>query len=142
MENGGVFPFTGPNGEDDFVISSDGEQIGVPVTDLEGIEALSLYAQFSVGTASTGAMVQLYIQSSFAGAPYYDIACIAFEDDSAVKVVNLNSDPLTTPATVTDGELADNTVVNGAIGDRLRAKVITTGDFTGPTLLSVRGHAR
>jgi hypothetical protein len=50
--------------------------------------------------------------------------------------------PRTTPIIPTDGALADDTCVDGVLGDRLRVRVVTTGTYGGSTVLSVRAAVR
>jgi hypothetical protein len=142
MENPVVFPLLNPDGEEDFTISSTGTQSGKWQEDLEGLLSLGLYARFAPGTASSGARVQVYIQTSFAGGAAFDIACLTFSDVTESKAANLSANTSLPTATLTDGELADDTTLDGPIGDRVRAVVVVDGDYSGPTTLSVRGNAR
>jgi hypothetical protein len=50
--------------------------------------------------------------------------------------------PVTTPTAPSDGTLTDNTAFDGPLGDRFRAKVVSVGTYTGPTVLTLRGCAR
>jgi hypothetical protein len=94
-----------------------------------------------MGTGGTTAKV--YIQTSLdQGATWVDIACLAFTTTGAVKVVNLSGlTPKTTPVTPTDGALTDDTCVDGVLGDRLRAKIVTTGTYAN-AIVSVRVAVR
>lgn len=144
MDNAGSFAFLNPDGEQDFTIGAAGTQVGEAIEDLEGLQSLAVYALFTFGAASaSGAAVQVYIQTSIAGAPWYDIACLTFGEATAAKAINLVTDtPVTTPATLVDQALADDTALDGPIGDRVRAVVKSTVDYSGPTVLSLRGNAR
>lgn len=137
-----VFPFTDATGEEDFTIAAAGTQTGTAVEDLEGITSLGIYALFSAGAADSGSGVTVYIQTSFAGAPWFDIACLTFGDTTEDKGANIDGRATLAPTVLLAGALADNTVLNGPIGDRVRAVVDTEGAFSGPTTLALRGHAR
>lgn len=140
MDSPGVFALLNDDDED-FAIDAAGTQIGPWVEDLEGLRSLSLHARFAYGAGGTTCKV--YIQTSLdQGTTAIDIACFAFGTASAVRVVNLTDAALTTPTAPTDGTLADNTVLNGVLGDRFRAKVVTVGTYSGSTLLTLRGCAR
>ena len=109
---------------------------------LEGMLALALQFRFAYG--SGGAGVKAYAQTSFdQGQTWVDIACATFAQVSATKIVNLSAlTPKTTAATPTDGALADDTALDGLLGDRLRVKVTTEGTYSGNTSLSVRAAIR
>lgn len=135
-----VFPLLNSASEDFSVIDA-GTQIGLAEPDLEGVESLSIWGKLSAAAASSGASVTAYIQTSFAGGDWYDIACIAFGSETIAKAANIVSAGAV-PVEVTDQAMADNTVLNGPIGDRVRAVVVTAGDFDSPSILALRGHAR
>lgn len=107
-----------------------------------GINAASFQVRMSGGTG--GSKINVYIQTSLdQGQSWIDIANVAFTNTSGVEVVNLSAlDKIATPVAPTDGSLADNTTVDGILGDQLRAKVVSTGTYTGATLVSVLGVAR
>lgn len=126
----------------DFTITTAGTQVGDWVEDLDGMLAATLSARLAYG--SGGSTVKLYIQTSLdQGTTAVDIACIAFATASEADVANVSGlTPKTTLATPTDGALADDTVLDGVLGDRLRAKVVSTGTYAGSTVLSVRAATR
>ncbi len=126
----------------DFSITSAGTQTGTPQTGLAGANAVSLQVRLSGG--ASGTKINVYLQTTLdQGQSFFDVANIAFANTPGVQVVNLSAlDKLTTVTAPTDGGLADNTVLDGVLGDQLRAKVISTGTYTGGTLVSVRGVAR
>lgn len=141
MDSPGIFALLNTAGED-FTIDATGTQIGAAVEDLEGTQSLALHARLAYGAGGTSCKV--YIQTSLdQGTTWFDIACFAFTTASATRMLNLSAlTPVTTPATPTDGALADNTALDGPLGDRFRPKVVTVGTYTGPTLLTLRGCAR
>lgn len=112
-----------------------------PIVDLEGMTAATIQARLAMGTGGTTAKV--FVQTSLdQGTTWIDVACLAFTTTGAVKVVNLSAlTPKATPATPSDGTLADDSVVDGILGDRLRAKIITTGTYAN-AVLSVRTAVR
>lgn len=127
--------------DEDFAIAAPGTQIGNMETDLVGIESLTIYGLLSAAAATSGAGVTVYIQSSLSGAPWFDIACLAFGDATEARAANIVASAAA-PVILTDQAMADNTVLNGPIGDRVRAVVVTAGDFDSPSVLALRGHAR
>jgi hypothetical protein len=100
---------------------------------------LGLQATFTYGSAGTTAKV--WVQTSLdGGATWFDIACFSFTTSTAKKLSTVVADPATplTPATVPgSGALTADTVLNGIIGDRIRALVTTTGTYAGGTTLAV-----
>ncbi len=146
MDSPGIIGLLNSAGED-FTIDEAGTQIGTVIEDLEGLQSLALYARFAYG--SGGTLCTAYVQTSLdQGTTWFDIACFAFGVAAETRIVNLSAlTPLTTPTELTDGALTDDTVLDGPLGDRLRAKVVTTtddtgGDYAGPTVLVLRGCAR
>lgn len=113
-----------------------------PIVDLDGATAVTVQARLAYGSGGTTAKV--YVQTSLdQGVTWMDVACLAFAAAGATKVVNLSAlTPRTVPALPTDGALADDTVVDGVLGDRLRTRIITTGTYAGSTLVSVRAAVR
>ena len=72
-----------------------------------------------------------WVQTSLdQGQTWVDIFCAAFTTAAGFKIVNLSGlTPRTTVLAPTDAGLADDTVVDGALGDRLRLKITSTGTF-------------
>ena len=126
----------------DFTVAGPATQTAAPVVNLHGMAAATVQVRLAFG--SGGESVKAYIQTSLdQGLTWIDIACVALTTASATRIVNLSGlTPKTTPATPADGTLTDNTAVDGILGDRLRAKVVSTGTYAGPTTLSVRAVAR
>lgn len=100
-------------------------------------QALAFQGVFVYG--SGGTTCKAFLQTSFdGGATWCDIACMAFTTASLKKVGAIS--PViaaAAPATPTDGTLADNTINNGLLGDRVRFKVISAGTYAGGTTLSL-----
>lgn len=132
----------GPATLGDFQLGAAGTQTGAQVNNLAGLEAVTIEVRFAYG--SGGTKTNVYIQSSIdQGQTWFDVANVAFTTASGSELVNLSGlDKLTTPTAPTNLTLADNTVLDGPIGDRLQAVVVSTGTYGGATLVSVRAVAR
>lgn len=103
------------------------------------LEASALIAETIFTYGSGGTSAKLYIQTSIDnGATWFDIANHAYTTASASKVSALSTGiaPGAQAFTPTDGTLADGTVVNGVIGDRIRAKLISLGTYAGNTKIA------
>lgn len=140
MDNPGPFQL-GLNGAA-FSITSAGVQIGDWVGDLDGMLSASLQAQFEYG--SGGSSATLFIQTSLdGGATPIDIAAIAFTTANATKLINLSAlTPKTTPADAQQQALTPGTCLDGILGDRLRAVLVSTGTYGSSTGLNITGIAR
>jgi hypothetical protein len=103
--------------------------------------AVTVQARLAMGTGGTTAKV--FVQTSLdQGTTWVDVACLAFTTTGATKVVNLSGlTPKASPATPTDGAMSDDTALDGVLGDRLRAKIITTGTYSA-AVVSVRASVR
>ena len=124
----------------DFSINTDGTQVGAAVTCLQGVASLALQARFAYGSGGTAC--KAYIQTSLdQGQTWVDIACFVFATSGGVLTAGIVAGGQT-PSAPTDGALADNTIVQGLLGDQLRAKVVSVGGYTNSTLLSLWGVAR
>ncbi len=132
----------GINSLGDFTITTAGTQTGDWVDGLEG--ALAIAANMRLAYGSGGTSVKVYLQTSLdQETTAIDIACFTFLVASANKVRNLSAlTPKTTDVTPSDGALADDTSVDGILGDRFRVKIISTGTYAGSTVLSARINAR
>ncbi len=145
MDNPGAFTLG------DFQLGAAGQQCtpvnpsnngAAGVIGLQGLSALTLQVRFMYGSGGTQANV--FIQSSIdQGQSWFDIANIQFTTSSGVDLVNLSGlDKLATPTAPSNLSLSAGTVLDGPIGDRLQACVVSTGTYGGGTLVSVRGVAR
>jgi hypothetical protein len=122
----------------DFTITNAGTQIGEWVEGLEGL--LALAAQLRLAYGSGGTSIKAYLQTSLdQGITAIDVACFTFAIASAVKARNLSAlTPQTSDVVPFDGTLADDTSVDGVLGDRFRLKIVSTGTYGGSTVLSGR----
>lgn len=104
-----------------------------------GVRYLAAYAVFVYGSGGTTA--KAWVQTSFDdGVTWFDIINFAFATASLSKVAAVNIGLAATHATPTDAALADNTINNGLIGDRIRLKYTTTGTYAGGTTLKISLH--
>jgi hypothetical protein len=99
------------------------------------VTALVVQSIFDYGSGGTSCKV--YLQTSLdGGATWFDVAQHAFATADATKVSALNANiaPAAQAFTPGDGALADNTVANGALGDRLRVKIVSAGTYAATTI--------
>lgn len=125
-----------------FNVTAAGTYTGDWVEDLDGL--LALTAQFRFIYGSGGTSVKAYLQTSIdQGSNPIDIACAVFNTASENAVFNLSGlTPKTSQVTPTDGALADDTAVDGILGDRFRLKIVVVGTYTGSTQLIGSAVAR
>jgi len=112
-----------------------GDDIGVP----EGWRGLSVQAVFT--RAGGGTTCDVFIQTSLDdGTTWVDIAQFAFTTTTATRIHGVRSAiALAANVTPTDGSLADNTILDGLMGDRVRCKYVTVGTYTGASSIKVQG---
>jgi hypothetical protein len=142
MDNPGVYSLTQHNGAGDVTVTAAGTVETDWVTGLDGMLAATISAPLAYG--SGGTTIRCFIQTSLdGGVTPIDIACILFGTAGEAELVNLSGlTPKTTPAAPGDGTLADDTCLDGVLGDRLRCKIVSTGTYAGSTVLSVRAAVR
>jgi hypothetical protein len=116
--------------------------IGDPMPLPRGCSYLACLADFAYG--SGGTTVKAWVQTSLdGGASWCDIMNFAFLLAAARKVSAVTVDIALGPAvTPTDGALADNTIVNGLLGDQVRVRWTSTGTYAGATSLKVSALPR
>ncbi|KKN61707.1 hypothetical protein LCGC14_0519230 [marine sediment metagenome] len=121
-------------------IGAAGTVTGIPIP-LRDVKHLQVQAVFV--RAAGGTDVKVFIQTSLdAGVTWIDIMNLRFTTSTATKVSAAHRDsPLAAAITPTDGSLTNDVVVNGLIGDRVRAKVVSTGTYTGVTTLAIEAVA-
>lgn len=111
-------------------------QAQTPIIGIVPARVLMLEAQFTYGSGGTSADV--YVQTSLdGGLTWFDIANFHFTTSSANKlsaVVGEPATPFTAGTTPGSGALTANTVLNGIIGDRIRALVTTVGTYAATAL--------
>lgn len=106
---------------------------------LDGVKSVGLEAKFV--RAGGGTTCKAWVQTSLDdGITWFDIASFAFTTTTANKISAVRVDPATpltagtTPASAT---LADNTVLDGILGNKFRVLVTTVGDYTGASSLEI-----
>ena len=107
------------------------------LVNLDNYGAVALQCNFTYGAGGTNA--KFWVQSSIdGGTTWHDVACFAATTASKKRLYNLsNRTAVSTIATPTDGTLADDTSVDGLLGDRLRIKTATTGTYSGSTTVVI-----
>jgi hypothetical protein len=126
----------------DHSITAAGTITGDWVEDLDGLLALAFQVRLAWG--SGGSTIRAYLQTSFDdGTTAVDIANVLFGAASETTLLNFSAlTPKTTQVTPTNGALADDTAVDGILGNRFRLKLVSTGTYAGQTVLSGRIIAR
>ncbi len=110
------------------------------IDDLDGMLSASLQVNFTYGSGGTS--IKATIETSLdQGLTWVEVARFALATASLEKVVNLSG--LTPVATLyAPTTLSDDSVKDGILGERWRAKIITVGTYAGNTSLSIRMIAR
>lgn len=107
---------------------------GTYVTDgyYVGKEAKYLAAQANFTRSAGGTTLKAYVQTSFDDDNWCDIMCFAFTTTTARKVQAITlSTALAANITPTDAALADNTILSGLLGHKIRVKYVVVGSYTG-----------
>ncbi len=124
----------------DFSIGAAATQVGDVVDDLSGALAVTLSARLAYGSGGTScyAVVETSLDQ---GVTWVQIARFDFTTSGLQKVMTVSG---LTPriAAATAGSLAADTALDGVLGDRLRATVVSTGTYAGSTVVSVRANVR
>jgi hypothetical protein len=124
----------------DFSIGAAATQVGDVVDDLSGALAVTLSARLAYGSGGTScyAAVETSLDQ---GVTWVQIARFDFTTSGLQKVMTVSG---LTPriAAATAGSLAADTALDGVLGDRLRATVVSTGTYAGSTVVSVRANVR
>ena len=122
----------------DFAIAAAGTFVGDWVSGLDGLLAAAAQLRFTGGSGGTS--VKAHLQTSLdQGTTAVDIACVAFGATAAVAALNFSAlTPKLTQLIPTDGTLADDTAIDGILGDRFRIKYVVTGVYSGSPVLSGR----
>ncbi len=114
------------------------------VSGLHGMKSLTVEANFVYG--SSGTTVDVWIQTTLdGGETWVDIMQFAFLLASLRKVHTVVIPAIVatrTNVTPTDGTLGDDLIIDGILGDTIRAKVTTVGTYAGGTSLTVNAHPK
>ena len=124
----------------DFSVTTAATQVGDVVDDLSGALAVTLSARLAYGSGGTScyAVVETSLDQ---GVTWVQIARFDFTTSGLQKLMTVSG---LTPriAAATAGSLAADTALDGTLGDRLRATVVSTGTYAGSTVVSVRANIR
>ena len=124
----------------DFSIGAAATQVGEVVDDLSGALAITLSARLAYGSGGTScyALVETSLDQ---GVTWVQIARFDFTTSGLQKVMTVSG---LTPrlAAASAGSLSADTALDGTLGDRLRATVVSTGTYAGSTVVSVRANVR
>jgi hypothetical protein len=95
---------------------------------------VAVRSTFTYGSGGTTA--KFWVQTSLDnGTTWHDIMCFAHTTASQTRVSAVTTYVALTAASITtDGALADNTILNGALGDRIRVKYTTVGTYAATTI--------
>lgn len=131
----GAFGLTTNGSASDLSVTAAATTICTAITGLTGMQSLTVSLRFAYGSGGTN--VKAYLQTSLDGGNrFVDIACVKFEVASEEAILNFSAlTPKLTQVTPTDGAIADDTAIDGVLGDRVRLKVISTGTYAGNTAL-------
>ncbi|NVO13896.1 MAG: hypothetical protein HXX10_07655 [Rhodoplanes sp.] len=101
-----------------------------PVVSLDGMTAITLDAVFQYGSGGTSCI--LLVQTSFdSGYTWRDIARFDFATAAAIKIANLEG--LLSKGITIYAPLAAEGVLDGVLGDCLRAVITSTGTYVNTT---------
>lgn len=89
-----------------------------------------------------GTTIKVFIQTSLDSiggtTTWLDIMCFAFTTTAGRKILKVTEDTaIASAVTETTDALADDTAVSGIIGDRVRARIVTTGTYTATSTIDV-----
>lgn len=110
--------------------------LSTPVEGLGRLGGVSLIATLTY--TSGGTTAKAYVQTSLdGGVTWQDIACIAFTTAGAVKRGHISRQQTLAIAAPTTGTMADDTLAQGYLGDRLRVAFTTAGTYAAGTSLAI-----
>jgi len=102
----------------------------------EDVQGMSLWANFTHGSGGTSC--KAYVQTSFDGTNWIDVACFAFTTSSAGKTLCVKGDQADAAAnTATDGSLSDDTATFGVVGRYIQVKTVSVGTYGDSTTLDL-----
>lgn len=145
MDNPGIYNLGGraiAAALTDIVITEGTSESNVPqalVDNLDGMTAVTLFCEFIYGSGGTTCAV--IVQTSInQGDDWIDIARFDFMTANRSVVCNLSG--LLSKVVTAFAALSSEGVSDGILGDRLRAKVTSTGTYAGNTSIAVRAAVR
>jgi hypothetical protein len=136
MDNSGAFTLG------DFALGPANTYDGDPLDDLDGLRGFTAQVNLQAGAGtSEDATAAVYIATSIdQGTRWCDVAVLRFAAAGGTQVVTVEAESTPLPLVPSDGSLdgdSNSAIVAGIMGDRLKAKIVTTGTFAGQTLCSI-----
>lgn len=109
------------------------DEVSIPY----GADLLACQAAFT--RAGGGTTTDVFIQTSLDnGSTWIDIMQFALATTTVTKMSAVRSSiAMAANVTPSDGALTDNTILDGLIGDRLRAKTVVVGTYSGASSLAL-----
>jgi len=133
MDNPGVFTLAALQITPDMP-----ETLLTPVTDLDGMTAVTIDADFRYGSGGTS--VTAIVATTFdGGVTFRHIARFDFTTASIVKQCNLEG--MLSKAVTTYADLSSQSVNDGVLGDQLAVLLTSVGNYSNTTL-SIRASVR
>lgn len=106
-----------------------------------GLTHLLVEAALTYG--SGGTTVKVYIQTRCEGGTWRDVMCMTFTTASAKKFCKTSINiACAASIAVSDAALSDDTILDGFLGDEIRAKYVSTGTYADSTSLNVIASAK
>lgn len=107
----------------------------------KGLRDLLVEAIFLYGAAGT--TLKVWVQTRTEGGTWRDIMNFAFTTSAATKWSKTSiAIALAAARATSDAALADDTILDGFLGDEVRVKYTSTGTYTGATSIQVLGSAK
>ena len=107
----------------------------------EGLRDLLVEAAFTYGSAGT--TLKVWVQTRVKGGTWRDVMTLAFTTSSATKWSKVSIPvALAAARTASDAALADDTILDGFLGDEVRVKYTSTGTYADSTSITVLGSAK
>ena len=109
-------------------ITTAGTVVGIPFA-VRDVKHLEVEAKFNFGAGGTQVLV--FVQTSIdGGVSFFDIMNIRFTNATANRISSVHRDTSVAAAiTPLNLTLANNQILNGLIGDRVRVVIVTTGTY-------------
>lgn len=97
--------------------------------------ASDITVQFDFVYGSTGTSGTVWLQTSFDGTVWFDIASMTFTTANKTRLLSLSASTVATTAiTPADGALAGDTAISGFLGTAYRTKLTTVGTYAATTI--------
>jgi hypothetical protein len=114
-------------------IPAAGTTTSLPIVGLSDVGDLTLQWAFTYGSGGTS--VTGYVQTSFDGTNWIDIATFQSTTASDLQVLSVSAaGDVSVAPTESDGTLPVGTTLSGVLGDQLRLKLVTVGTYAASTL--------